>query len=585
MFVTLFVLALGFGVGGFLFLRERKNDATRLRPVIWVALGLVLPVGMFLSILKHVGGSADIWWLAGVALGAFLRVSGHSGRLGKWADMPGVSIFTRRPPGASAAPATGDRALEPMGQRPAVPAQIPAAGGIVASPTPPRAADRAPDPRDHNAASRRAMVRWGSRLFRREWRQQLLVLTLITLAVAATVFGAGVATDSPASPNASFGTANHLVQLPGPYPHLSADIAAMREHFGPVDVIENENLTTGFVQGAELRAENPSGPYGKPMLALLQGHFPQGSAQVAMTRQLAATFGLGVGGTWHEAGRSLEVVGIVENPQNLLDNFALVAPGQLSSPTQVTVLFDASAQALARLRFPEGATPVAPVLPNGINPAIIVFIVAIFGLIFVGLVATAGFTVLAQRRLRALGMLESIGATDRNVRLVMLVNGAVVGGVATLLGALIGLGAWIAYVPGFSASVDHRVRWTQLPWWLVGTAMTLAVVTAVIASLRPARLISRIPVVAALSGRPAPLKAVQRTALPGVGFLGLGTFLLATSGGWGGGSTSDLLHQLGGLASCAVGLLLLGPVAIALLGAIGHNAPVGVRLAMRDLSA
>ena len=35
------------------------------------------------------------------------------------------------------------------------------------------------------------------------------------------------------------------------------------------------------------------------------------------------------------------VVGIVTNPQNLLDEFALVAPGQVSTPSQVTVLFDA----------------------------------------------------------------------------------------------------------------------------------------------------------------------------------------------------------------------------------------------------
>ena len=31
----------------------------------------------------------------------------------------------------------------------------------------------------------------------------------------------------------------------------------------------------------------------------------------------------------------------MQNPQSLLDEFALVAPGQVSTPTQVTVLFDA----------------------------------------------------------------------------------------------------------------------------------------------------------------------------------------------------------------------------------------------------
>jgi len=42
-----------------------------------------------------------------------------------------------------------------------------------------------------------------------------------------------------------------------------------------------------------------------------------------------------------------------------------------------------------------------------------VLVSAVFGLIFIGLVATAGFTVLAQRRLRSLGMLSALGATDR----------------------------------------------------------------------------------------------------------------------------------------------------------------------------
>ena len=35
--------------------------------------------------------------------------------------------------------------------------------------------------------ARRAVIRWGWRLFRREWRQQLLVLGLLTVAVAATM--------------------------------------------------------------------------------------------------------------------------------------------------------------------------------------------------------------------------------------------------------------------------------------------------------------------------------------------------------------------------------------------------------------
>ena len=72
--------------------------------------------------------------------------------------------------------------------------------------------------------ARRAMVRWAWRLFRREWRQQLLIVTLITVAVAATIIGAAVAVNTPPPKNAGFGTANHMITIPGRFlrssPHI-----------------------------------------------------------------------------------------------------------------------------------------------------------------------------------------------------------------------------------------------------------------------------------------------------------------------------------------------------------------------------
>ena len=55
-------------------------------------------------------------------------------------------------------------------------------------------------PRDGGVAARRAIVRWAGRLFRREWRQQLLLLTLLTVAVAAAIGSITVAHNTvPAS--------------------------------------------------------------------------------------------------------------------------------------------------------------------------------------------------------------------------------------------------------------------------------------------------------------------------------------------------------------------------------------------------
>src|SRR5579875_1372978 len=87
--------------------------------------------------------------------------------------------------------------------------------------------------------ARRAILRWAWRLFRREWRQQVLVLMLIAVAVLAMVLAAGIATNTPPPVAAGFGTANHLVAFPGSQPAVSTDLAAMRAHFVPIDVIAN----------------------------------------------------------------------------------------------------------------------------------------------------------------------------------------------------------------------------------------------------------------------------------------------------------------------------------------------------------
>jgi putative ABC transport system permease protein len=410
------------------------------------------------------------------------------------------------------------------------------------------------------------VVRWAWRLFRREWRQQLLVLSLLTLAVAATFLGAAVATNTPPPPNVGFGTAEHLVTLPD-----GTGVAALRAQVGTVDVIESKRMATGVVGGAELRAQDPHGPYGGPMLDLLSGRYPAGPDEVAMTRDLASTFAVRVGDTWD--GRRL--VGLVQNPQNLLDAFALVVPGQVTDPDRVTVLFD-------------GTTTLpgvqSPTTSSGIDPAVIVLLVAVFGLVFVGLVAAAGFTVLAQRRRRAFGTLAALGATERHVRLALVANGAVVGAAAAVAGTVLGLAAWIAYVPSLQTGSHHRITWTHLPWWLVATSAVLAVGTAVLAAQRPARAAARLSVVAAVSGRPAPPKPVHRSALPGAVLVGCGLVLLALSGGWSSQSSKDSLFKLGGLLSLAVGVLLFAPACLTMLGAGARRAPVAVRLALRDLA-
>src|SRR5262249_54072254 len=158
--------------------------------------------------------------------------------------------------------------------------------------------------------------------------------------------------------------------------------------------------------------------------------------------------------------------GFVQNPQSLLDEFALVAPGQLAAPTQVTVLFDARGARPSDLGpNVSSATSQAPGL---FNPETIVLALATVFMLLIGLVSVAGFTVLAQRRLRSIGMLGAIGATDKNIRLVVRANGVIVGVVGTFVGAVLGFGAWLAYRPTLENSVHHLIGTFQLPWVVIG---------------------------------------------------------------------------------------------------------------------
>jgi putative ABC transport system permease protein len=434
---------------------------------------------------------------------------------------------------------------------------------------------------DGGAPARQALIRWAWRLFRREWRQQLLVLALLIVAVTATTFAAAVATNTPQSPDATFGTADYLLTLPGSDQHLAADIAAIRTALGPIEVIEHQKIAIpGSAVTVDLRAQDPKGGYGRPMLRLDAGRYPAGPGQVAVTSQVASIFGLKIGDVWRAGGRDRRVTGLVENPQNLLDQFALVAPGQASPPVQVTVLLDATAANAALFSFPVGSEVAARTSVRGASEAEIVLVLATLGLLFIGLVAVAGFTVMAHRRLRALGMLGALGATDRHVRLVMLANGGVVGVVGTLIGAAIGLVGWIAVAPALETIAEHRIDKFSLPWLIIGAAMVLAVLTSIIAAWWPARSAARIPAMAALSGRPAPPQPGHRFAVPGGILLVVGLGVLSFADQNGGVPPLVVI----GILATALGILFLAPVSIAALAAVGRRSPIAVRLALRDLA-
>jgi putative ABC transport system permease protein len=432
--------------------------------------------------------------------------------------------------------------------------------------------------------ARRALIRWAVRLLRREWRQQLLVLALLTVAVATAVASITFVHHAGSAENAEFGSANSLVRLDGSDPRkLQAGLSSARRSFGTTEVIGHRSIPVpGDVENVDFRAQDPNGPYGRALLAIRRGSYPVGPGQVAVTDGAASRLGVGLGGTVTLDGRRRTVVGIVENPRDLSDEFALVSPSSAGAPDAVTVLVNASPRAMDSFiaQSAPGTSAFTGSERRGSDrppeTLITLSVVTVF-LLLASLVAAAGFAVVAQRRLRQLGMLAAIGATERHLRLVMLSNGALVGAIAAVGGTIAGLALWIVGAPTLESAIGHRVDRLDLPWGLIGVTVVLAILAATAAAWWPGRTVARLPVVLALSGRPPKPRPARHAAVAAVVLIAIGITCLALSGR----DRPPLI--VGGIVATIAGCLLVGPPAIRAFSGLAGRGSIAPRLALRDL--
>jgi putative ABC transport system permease protein len=438
--------------------------------------------------------------------------------------------------------------------------------------------------RNGGVAARRAVVRWAWRMFRREWRRQILVLSLLAVAVAAAIGSITVVYNSGAADDARHGSATYLLRFDGTDSGaLEASLDSARERFGTTEVIGYRSFAVpGSVETIEFRSQDPRGEFGSGLLALRDGRYPVGFRQVAVTDGVADLLALEVGDALALDGRRRNVVGIVENPRDLSDEFALVSPASAGSPDHVTVLLDASAESV--LAFVQSLGDRSVFSGSEDRPAdqsasaLAMFSVATVFVLLASLVAAAGFAVIAQRRLRQLGMLAAIGASQKQLRLVLLTNGAVVGAIGAVIGTVVGLGLWFAVLPTLETAFDHRIDQLNVPWTLLAMVVVVAVFGATAAAWWPGRAVARVPVTLALSARPARPKLAHRSAILAVLLLAAGIGSLALS------ERSRPPLIVAGIAATILGMLLLGPLAIRIFTRAAGHAPIAARLALRDLA-
>lgn len=438
-------------------------------------------------------------------------------------------------------------------------------------------------------SGRRAVIRWAWRLFRREWRQQALVLGLVTIAVAICVGGSAFAVNSATPGRGVFGDAGALIRLEThDKAKLRASLAAARQRFGSIEIVGHQTVEVpGSPQPLDLRSQDPRGRFSRPTLGLRHGRYPRSNDEMALTAGVASELGASLGERITLGRVARTVVGIVENSGDLHDRFGLLARSAQNDADSLTVLVASTRNFGATApRATSGAEESVGFRIEGAprddkTVGVTVLMITTVSLALVALIAAAGFVVVAQRRQRQLGLLDAIGATERHLRLVTVANGMIVGTVAAVVGGALGVLGWVVGAPALEVGIGHRVDRLALPWTLIVSCLGLAVLAGTAAAWWPARMMARQPTMSALSRRPTRPAPVYRSLAAAAVLLAVGAALIVAAHPT--GATVDAPPLISGLVAMIIGSVLVTPAAVRLLALPSPRLPFASRLALRDL--
>ncbi len=409
-------------------------------------------------------------------------------------------------------------------------------------------------------SARSLLWKMNQRTLRREWRQYLVIVLLVASGVALSVGGSVTAFNLAEPPQSQFGNGQFAVMTDSP---ADTEAALTKGRF----VWGRRESATLAVDGSAQRVTaivmDPFNEVTSPLAEITNGRWPTDETEVALSDR-ALVDGPAVGDGLTIDGRRLTVVGVVENPTRLDQEFVFLTSldsfGLRESERSLEFLVDGDPR---QLPLPsEGAVSISSADGPSVRTAVTLGagVISILGMVEVALLVGAGFQVIAQRRSRQYGLLAAAGATPKMLKSAATLSGAIVG----IVGVVCGLGTAAAAVavllPRLEASVGHRVQF-DLPWVIVVFNAVLAVVVASLASRWPARPLSEVPVAALLtSQRPKPA-AVGRLAFVGLVGAVLGGLALA----FGFARLNPLLALLGVLLA-PIGVLLTSPIIVRTAG-------------------
>jgi len=454
-----------------------------------------------------------------------------------------------------------------------------------------------------------ALFRLARRTARRHLGRTLFVGVLVALGVAVAVFAAiAVRTAQPTPEEDVVGlmgqaTARIVVSpagTPGVTPAdpgtVEAWLARELDTAGiPATIYREEWIGPGLATDLDPTDARAAGMY------VVDGSVPTTADEILASPAILRERGLAVGDTIRlpaaDGMASFQIVGTVVRPESLHFPMFLFTPGgwdrlrqvelQSANVVALTGEIDDVAALSTRLgtsfreRFgPSGVATAAPgpgvggpfdvweppietreearwEAAQSRTPASLVGVgVAALLLIEVGLLAAAAYAVGLRRRLRELGLLVANGATERQIRGIVLGEAAVVGAFGALVGVALGVG--VAFVSGglLGSMINRLVSGPRIVFGDLAGPAIIGVGATMLAAWLPARTAGRVPPLAALRGRmpaSAPPRWLVPVALGGTGagaamLVALAATPLDTGGLMALGAVGMILTVIGGLA-------------------------------------
>lgn len=376
---------------------------------------------------------------------------------------------------------------------------------------------------------------------------------------------------------------------------------------------------------------------------LLSGKIPVNNAGILLTSGFAETAGLQVGDEitlsipaprlgeagsadsnkqaeqGSQAGNHYVVSGIVDNSFSFLQNDAFILPKAVESQVEAQQLIpskvafvtkdnqiDSVKKSIVDLGYTKQMVvqPQAQYLKHKLSgfsdgSAVMTGIFLLFpilALLTAIIVVSVTFQILLTQRKRELALLRALGATQRQVRKLVLLEAVLVGGISAAIGVVLGAAAGLGLNQLFGLTVSWREILATITPTAVIITLLVGVVITLIASFGPVRRVAKVSPMVAL--HPEETVVVKRRlkrfklgfgllfTIAGFSAVTYGHFLPKVADTYAESVRRPLLLLFGGMASF-VGLLVLTALALPrlsyMVGRLFGKRSLVVRLASENL--